>query len=187
MGGTTKVDPALLPSHRDLHRALFGAILVAAAISVCVVLPAEEGIDPTGVGSILGLTAMGQLKNPPPAEVAPEPVIAEPEYVFRTDEMSLTLQPKQGTEIKAVMRAGDQLAYAWTADSGELLFDFHGEPKGAAPEVFTSYEKGTQSAAKGTFEAPFEGIHGWYWKNNSSQPIDVHLKTTGIYADISRK
>ena len=38
------------------------AVVVASAIVVCAVLPAEYGIDPTGVGRLLGLTQMGKLK-----------------------------------------------------------------------------------------------------------------------------
>ena len=39
------------------------ALLVATIIAVTIVLPAERGVDPTGVGTRLGLTAMGRLKR----------------------------------------------------------------------------------------------------------------------------
>lgn len=38
------------------------ALVVAAALLVSVVLPAEYGIDPTRVGRMLGLTQMGEIK-----------------------------------------------------------------------------------------------------------------------------
>jgi hypothetical protein len=38
------------------------AAVIASAILVTIVLPAEYGIDPTGVGRILGLTQMGEIK-----------------------------------------------------------------------------------------------------------------------------
>jgi hypothetical protein len=187
----TRFDPRELPSYRALHAASVVAVLVAGVLLTTAVLPAEWGLDPTGVGRILGLTAMGELKqaaapaHAEPASAATE--VAPAAYAFRRDELALTLQAGEGTEVKAVMRAGDQLVYAWSADRGELFFDFHGEAKGAPPDVFTSYEKGSAPAAEGEFEAPFEGIHGWYWKNRTDAPITVKLTTSGVYASISRK
>ena len=85
------------------------------------------------------------------------------------------------------MRRGDQLTYTWTADQGELFFDFHGEPEGAASDVFTSFEKGTLATAKGDHDAPFTGTHGWYWKNRTDAPITLTLHTSGVYSTIGRK
>jgi hypothetical protein len=53
---------AELPSTTRLLRSTVIALLVAAALLVTTVLPAEYGIDPTGIGRALGLTQMG---NPP--------------------------------------------------------------------------------------------------------------------------
>ena len=38
-----------------------------------------------------------------------------------------------------------------------VFFDFHGEPHGAAKDVFTSYGTGTSPRETGPFEAPFDG------------------------------
>ncbi|MDP2316293.1 MAG: hypothetical protein Q8P41_25570 [Pseudomonadota bacterium] len=203
MNNPIKVDPNLLPTLQELYRATVGALIVASILLVTAVLPAEAGIDPTGIGGVLGLTALGELKRdgaaPPTAKAAPQPVVATATvaapvaappaaaYAFRSDEMTLTLRPSEGLEVKATMRAGDQMVYSWTADKGELFFDFHGDPKGAAADVFTSYEKGSKSAAQGEFEASFEGVHGWYWKNRTSETISLQLKTSGIYEKIARK
>ena len=46
----------------SLRRVSLMALAVAVVITVTVVLPAEYAIDPTGVGSRLGLTQMGRLK-----------------------------------------------------------------------------------------------------------------------------
>jgi hypothetical protein len=51
-----------LPSTRTLVRSTVIALAVAAAVLGTVVLPAEYGIDPTGVGRVLGLTQMGEIK-----------------------------------------------------------------------------------------------------------------------------
>lgn len=46
-----------------LIRATLGSVLAAGAILVFASLPAEYGINPTGVGSMLGLTEMGEIKQ----------------------------------------------------------------------------------------------------------------------------
>lgn len=197
MNEPIKVDPALLPTLQELSRATVGAVIVACILLITAVLPAEAGIDPTGIGRHLGLTTLGELKRggTPSSANEVEPPVVAPVAVpataaanaFRTDELSLTLKPGEGAEIKAVMRAGDQMVYSWTADKGELFFDFHGERKGAPSNVFTSFEKGSKASAEGAFEAPFEGVHGWYWNNPTGESVTVQLKTSGVYETIGRK
>lgn len=51
------------PSPAVLRRASVVAAILAVAIAVMVVLPAEYGIDPTGIGRRIGLTQMGRLKQ----------------------------------------------------------------------------------------------------------------------------
>ena len=190
MNRTPKVDPNDLPSLGELRTATVVALVVVVVLIATVVLPAERGIDVTGVGGWLGLTAMGELKMEARAPVEDSPTIAveaQAPFEFRTDELQLSLRPGEGSEIKAVMREGDQLVYSWATDNGELYFDFHGEPTGAASNVFTSFERDTLSVASGEFDAPFDGTHGWYWQNRTDAPITVELKTSGVYQSISRK
>ena len=52
-----------LPSSAQLLRSTCIAAAVAAALLLTMVLPAEYGIDPTGLGRALGLTKMGDIKN----------------------------------------------------------------------------------------------------------------------------
>lgn len=51
-----------LPSSRSLFRSTLAAAAVAVVLLVTVVMPAEYGVDPTGVGQVLGLTEMGRIK-----------------------------------------------------------------------------------------------------------------------------
>ncbi|HEV2149938.1 MAG TPA: hypothetical protein VGR37_21245 [Longimicrobiaceae bacterium] len=51
-----------LPSSRALLRSTAIAAGVALLLLVTVVLPAEYAIDPTGIGRVLGLTEMGEIK-----------------------------------------------------------------------------------------------------------------------------
>lgn len=54
---------AQLPSTLQLLVSTLMAMLLAAALLITTVLPAEYGIDPTGVGRVLGLTQMGEIKE----------------------------------------------------------------------------------------------------------------------------
>ena len=52
-----------LPSSAQLVKSTIIAAVSAVVILVTVVLPAEYGIDPTGVGKALGLAEMGEIKT----------------------------------------------------------------------------------------------------------------------------
>jgi len=52
-----------LPSTARLIRSTLIAALTAIVLLVTVVLPAEYAVDPTGVGRVLGLTEMGEIKQ----------------------------------------------------------------------------------------------------------------------------
>ncbi|MDH3582636.1 MAG: hypothetical protein OER86_00280 [Phycisphaerae bacterium] len=179
-------DPHSLPSHSQLFKATGVSLIVATILLVSVVLPAEYGIDPTGIGTTLGLTAMGR---PPSANSEPvAPVVAKPDDAvvkravpFRTDTMTLTLGPGRGAEIKASMKAGDDFVFTWKTDGGAVNFDMHGEQPQAGND-FTSFWKGRQQTnGHGSFVAPFAGSHGWYWGNRGAQPVTVTVTTAGFY------
>jgi hypothetical protein len=173
------IELAELPTIRQLAKASVTAFVVATLLLVVGVLPAEFAIDPTGLGRALGLMQLGELKK------EQSTVIAEGQSTTRTDELKLTLSPGQSAEIKATMKAKDTLEYVWEADNGPLFFEFHGDPKGKPASEFVSYEKATKQASKGTFEAAFEGKHGWYWKNINAQIVTVTLRTRGVYQSVS--
>lgn len=102
---------------------------------------------------------------------------------MRTDEMSVTLAPGEGAEIKLVMVKGAQANYAWTANGAVVNFDTHGDGGGER----ISYEKGRGVAEdEGVLEAAFDGNHGWFWRNRTGAPVTVTLKTNGAYSDIKR-
>lgn len=52
-----------LPSTSQLIKSTIIAILTAIIVLVAVVLPAEHAVDPTGIGRVLKLTDMGQIKR----------------------------------------------------------------------------------------------------------------------------
>jgi hypothetical protein len=185
-------------SPRGLAKATGGAALAAALVLTLFVLPAEAGIDPTGVGSLIGLTGMSKAAAAEPARLAPA---ATPEAAFampdrasiekrtalRSDEMEIRLPPHQGAEVKAHMQAGDHLIFRWESSGGPVKVDMHGESPDAGEDEFTSYwEERQLSSAQGSFTAPFTGRHGWYWRNKGEKPVTVKLRTSGFYQDLFR-
>jgi hypothetical protein len=63
---------AELPSSAQLLKSTAIAACAALVLLVAVVLPSEYGIDPTGAGRVLGLTAMGEIKQELAGEAAAE-------------------------------------------------------------------------------------------------------------------
>jgi hypothetical protein len=195
-----------LPTSRQLVRSTIAALCTAAAILVLVVLPAEYTIDPTGAGRALGLTQMGEIKvqlareaaqdrastasSSAPATPAPAAVPAQARAapassapVGRNDEISVTLAPGEGAEVKLAMQEGARADFSWTAAGGVVNFDLHGDGGGRS----ISYEQGRSvPRAEGRLEAAFTGNHGWFWRNRGSAPVTVTLRTNGTYSNIRR-
>jgi hypothetical protein len=200
MTDITHINRRALPSLAQLMKATLLALLIAIGILLMAVLPAEYGIDPTGIGQRLGLTALssGETSSLPQIEAAAiEPAITSPVSVldavwkspvaYRNDELSVTLAPGEGAEIKALMKTGDRFIFTWSAVGGAVNFDMHGEKPNSASDEFTSFWKGrNQTTGNGAFEAPFDGTHGWYWRNKSSGPVTVTVNTSGYYEKLYR-
>ncbi len=177
------VDPTALPTVAQLKGASALAVLGAAIIMVTIVLPAEYGRDPTGFGSTIGLLRAGVAGGGTVARERPVQRQASP---YRTDETSITLGPRRGVEIKATMRTGDRFVFSWTT-TGPVDVDMHGNTANARPDDFTSYWKDIgATSGHGSFQAPFNGHHGWYWKNIGNEPVTVTVKTSGYYDEIGR-
>lgn len=237
MYNTDMPTRAELPTTKQLLRSTAIAAASAVAILVAVVLPSEYGIDPTGIGTALNLTEMGEIKvqlaeeaaadaasdagaavvrtapsasfaapanaapavapPAPPAPPAPErqssllgiigglivsPAVAQE---MRQDEMTFTLEPGQGIEIKMTMQEGAVANFAWAvSEGGKVNFDTHGD--GGGQNI--SYEKGRGAASdEGQITAAFTGNHGWFWRNRGNAPVSVTLRTNGAYSSIERK
>ena len=79
-----------LPSSGKLIRSTITGAVIAAVLLVTVVMPAEYALDPTGVGRLLGLTQMGeikaQLEDEEAAELASQAEAAQPAVVVTSPE-----------------------------------------------------------------------------------------------------
>lgn len=191
-----------LPTKAQLRRSSIIAGIGAVVIGVAVYMPAELGQDPTGVGSILGLTEMGEIKQQLAAEAAADEALhgaddssslindifglfvgaAHAQEAWQ-DTITFTLEPGDYTEIKATMEEGATLFYFWTSEGGRVNFDLHAHAGGQD----VTYEKGRgQTEGEGSFETPFAGDHGWFWRNRDDEAITVTLQLRGDYSAIVR-
>lgn len=82
---------AELPSSAQLLRSTVIALLAAAAILVTIVLPAEHAIDPTGVGRMLNLTEMGEIKQQLAEEAAVDRARDQPLPAIKPDDKRSSL------------------------------------------------------------------------------------------------
>lgn len=183
-----------VPSARQLIKATLIAIGVALVILVVAVLPAEYGIDPTGIGGAMGLTALNGSEPEPDitpkdaaaAGSAQGPAVARVDGTFSIDERTIILPAYEGVELKADMNSGQAFVFSWATEGARDVFvDMHGEPRGAAANEFTSYWKEKQqSSGQGTFTAQFDGTHGWYWQNTGEDDVTIKVQVSGVYNKI---
>ena len=192
------------PSIKKILTSVVAALAAAAAVLVAVILPAEYNVDPTGIGSALGLTALNapaktvqftdvvggnekyrEVAIPDVGEPAPLPnpaVFQKQSGNARTDVKRITLQPGEQTEIKTLLKAAQVVTFSWQTEGGLVYVDFHGHEPGTNDKFWVRYEEqlsGTQGS--GSLVAPFEGEHGWFYLNISEQPITIVLNVNGYY------
>jgi hypothetical protein len=191
-----------LPSSAQLIRSTAIAAASAVAILVTVVLPAEYNIDPTGIGGVLGLSEMGEIKTQLAEEAEADRLMeleAEEQSSLMNDifgifvgaahaqevevwgdEITFTLAPGDSAEWKLVMEEGQTVEYRMLVEGGRVNFDMHGH--GGAQSV--TYEKGRGSTGdEGKIVAAFDGEHGWFWRNRDSSDATVTVQVRGEYAE----
>lgn len=198
-----------LPSSRTLFRSTLIAAGTAAVILVTIVMPAEYGVDPTGIGSVIGLTQMGEIKMSlaeeaaaaEAAEAAGLDVLASDPAAVGTvmdsaaaaDTASaaaaevtvITLEPNEGKEIKLAMQEGATVRYEWSVEGGVVNYDTHGDPVDAPAGFYHGYGKGIGVPSdEGVLVAAFDGLHGWFWRNRTGAVVTVTLRTEGDYQDL---
>ena len=159
------------PSARRLVWVTIASFLVAVAVVIGVVLPAEYGLDPLGTGSAFGLLGLSRVQP-----IAPE------ETEYKTDVLELELAPTEWVESTYRLVEGASMLFSWEA-TGAVSFNFHSAPDGAPPGYAESFDAEETDRAHGSYIAPFSGIHGWYWENLGSDYVTIRLATAGFYSE----
>ena len=196
---------------KQIIKAVIFALLLSIVILVSAVLPAEYGIDPIGTGKLFGFSKLHvsekqeknqqqtttqkvfplikmekagsgpEVKRPFEAD-NPAP---EKQYAERENTIKVIVPAGKGIEYKIYMLKYGKMKYEWTTNKGIVYFDFHGEVK-QAKEVndvyFESYTLAYSNNMVGTFYAPYEGKHGWFFRNNEKKDIIVTIKLKGQYS-----
>jgi hypothetical protein len=180
---TEPVPPA--PSKRKLLIGGAVAVVAAAAIVVCAVLPAEYGIDPTGVGKALGLTKIAApvsqelergKKRTGVLTLSGTPLAPLP---GAADHYEIVLPPYQSIEMKYVIAQGDAIVFDWRA-TAPVHVDMHAHPFDGGTALTESYTiEDAVAGQSGRYVAPFTGIHGWYWQNRSIGDVTVTVDASG--------
>jgi len=208
-----KPDPSELPSAGRLLASTGIAALAAGALLVLVVLPAEYGVDPTGAGSLLGLTDMGRIKmqlaseaaeeaadipapeTPPgPSSPAPEPPSAAAPGAGQADPVSPS-PAKMAQDTRIVILApdaGHEIKLEMQKDA-RVQFEWFTDGPGVNFDThadgagirYHGYDKGRDMPRQsGELVAAFDGRHGWFWRNRSGQTLTLTLRVEGDYSAV---
>ncbi len=194
-----------LPSSRRLLASTLAAVFVATILLVTIVLPAQYGIDPTGAGRLMGLTALSsagtrtleitdviggnEVIRTVEISDAGEPTPLPNPAVFqrgtgptRTDTLQVPIGPNEETEIKVILSSGKMILFSWEVDRGDIYSDYHGHDPALGSAFWVRYrEQQAGSGGDGSLVAPFDGEHGWYWVNYNELPVVVTLTVTGFH------
>ena len=74
------------------------------------------------------------------------------------------------------------MVYSWTA-SGWVRSEMHSEADGAEEGTAQFLEVEERTLARhGSYVAPFPGIHGWYWLNETDDTVTVTLDAAGFFS-----
>jgi hypothetical protein len=172
------------------HCRAAGAVLVSSAL-----LAACGQQQPSQAAAPAAETAAA-----PAAPAVPEAVNGWREYPLRdgviqiqpakwkTETIDIPVPANGGDlEYKLAMKKGDAIVYSIGYGAlehpGLAVSEFHGHTeKGADGNGdLMFYSKTGGAPQSGSFSAPWDGIHGWYLKNDSAKDIVVKLEVAGFY------
>lgn len=112
---------------------------------------------------------------------------------WRTDVINVPVKAGEDLEYKLTMKKGQGVVYNVTYGDlehpGMMEVEFHGhtekDANGEGDLMF--YSKTGGSPESGTFVAPWDGIHGWWLKNDSPKDVVVKLELAGFYEPEAKK
>jgi len=154
MNETDNQESQSAPSQGNLLKGALLALVAAAVVTVLFVLPAEFGVDPTGIGAKLGLLDLAETAQPAEnsgtsgtstivegtwpgipeefdfyePEILGDPYSRTQAAKFRSDTITIELDVGEQTEYKAIMKQGEAFVYHWKLEKGIVYTDFHADP-----------------------------------------------------------
>jgi hypothetical protein len=165
-----------LPTSRQLLRSTVIAVAVAATLLVTVVMPSEYAIDPTGVGRMLGLTQMGEMKTAlaeeavadaavrtavTPAVQAPMPVQVESQK-----QVAAALVPEQIQEPQPALKTDEVTVTLKPGEASEIKLEM-------LNKASVSYEWTTDGVPVNhdTHGEPYNGPKGYYHSYSKAKQV----------------
>ncbi len=206
-----KTDKQSLISKKQILKSIFIAFTIGMVVFLVAVLPAEYGIDPLKTGKLFGFNKLHKKEAiilPSSSlnfekilleEVGSKPNVLRPieannpppekQFAERQDTIKIIVPASKGIEYKVKVLKYGSMKYEWSTINDIVFTDFHGEliqdnpPKDV---FFESYTIAYSNNMAGTFTAPFEGKHGWYFKNLTTKDLVVTVKLKGQYELFSK-
>ncbi len=204
---TTNNQPVM--GKKQLLKSVLSALVIGGIVLVTAVLPAEYNIDPLGTGKLFGFSRLYmessaeagtseinqlnfkklkleeigsgseipvpvQVYDPPPAE----------QFAEREDSITVIVPAEKGIEYKFKSLKYGSTKYEWSTNGSILYSDLHGEIIMENPpekEFYESYTEAYSNNMTGTLTAPFEGKHGWYFRNKTKEDVAVAIRLKGQY------
>ena len=134
------------------------------------------------------MTATAYAQQPPASPTQDETLAKWPWSIslqsapFKRHSMEIKLAPKEGMELKYRLDRGAGMLYSWTS-TGEVHWELHSQPDGAARGYAEFFDTDDGNGSDGVYNAPFPGIHGWWWENQSDREVTIALTTAGFYTE----
>lgn len=165
-----------LPSSRQLLRSTLIAVGVAAALLITVVMPSEYAIDPTGLGRVLGLTQMGEMKKtlaeeaaadaavqPAAAPVAQAPMPVQP---VPQEQAAATPAAESAAEAKPALKSDEMSVTLKPGEATEIKMEMLDKAR-------VSYEWTTNGVPVNhdTHGEPYNGPKGYYHSYRKAQQV----------------
>ena len=134
------------------------------------------------------MTATAYAQQPPASPTQDETLAKWPWSIslqaapFKGQSIQITLAPKEGMEYKYRLDKGAGMLYSWTS-TGEVHWELHSQPDEAARGYAEFFDTDEGNGSHGVYNAPFPGIHGWWWENQSDREVTIALTTAGFYSE----
>jgi hypothetical protein len=140
------------------------------ALYVCLVLPACASVPVEWVDVPLA-----------------DNVYFEANAVYQTDQVEIPVPANSALEYMLDMKQGHSVSYLWRStdiSNPELLLaEFHGHTvrDSEAPGDVMIFKESRGDTSDGYLVAPFDGVHGWYFSNETDSDINIALSLSGFY------
>lgn len=191
---------------KQLIKSVIIAFIIGTIVLLTAVFPAEYGMDPLGTGKLFGFSKLYQGETTevanaeatgmklrkltinrlgsPKETQTPEAVnnpAPDAQFPIKEDVITVVVPAKKGLEYKIHALKYGSIKYDWTTDKGIVYIDFHGEIIDDKSGFYESYLHAYSNNMAGMVTMPFEGKHGWYFRNDSNEDITITINLKGEY------